>query len=149
MHNTVDWLIILSRLPTGFPEEPKIIKISPEKSGHFNDWLRSHGPIPFLVSEPCRRAMLLEALPAVYRAALGGLERHLAILAAVRALCLMHLSGATKAPASPSVFVSHIIHSLFPDFALENRVRFCRYSCGLRCCRTIFIDGLSGSVSFS
>jgi len=57
--------------------------------------------------------MLLEALPAVYRTALGGLERNLAILAAVRALCLGHLSGATEAPASSSVFISHVIHSLY------------------------------------
>jgi hypothetical protein len=57
--------------------------------------------------------MLLVAIPAIYRAALSGLERYLAILGAVRALCFVHLSGATEAPTSLSVSVSHVIHSLF------------------------------------
>ena len=60
--------------------------------------------------ELSRRAMLLEALPAIYRPALGGLERYLAVLPAVRAFRLMHLSGATKAPSTPvSVSVSHVL----------------------------------------
>lgn len=73
----------------------------------------SPGPIPVLISELSRRAMLLETIPAIYRAALSGLERYLAVLAAVRALCRVHLSGATEAPASLSVSVSHVVHSLF------------------------------------
>jgi hypothetical protein len=84
-----------------------------KKSGHLNDLTRSPRPIPVLISELSRRAMLLVAIPAIYRAALRGLERYLAFLGAVRALRFVHLSGATEAPASLSVSVSHIIHSLF------------------------------------
>ena len=99
--------------------------------------------LPVLISELSRRAVLLEAFPAVYRAALGGLERYLAFLGAVCALCLMHFPGATKAPAPVSVSVSHVIHSL-SDFALEDFVRIRRFPCGSRRFRTIIIDGLSG-----
>ncbi len=67
--------------------------------------------------------MLLEAVAAVYRPALGGLERYLALLPAVRAFRLMHLSGATKAPAPVSVSVSHVLTLYFSDIALENQVR--------------------------
>jgi hypothetical protein len=65
--------------------------------------------------------MLLVAIPAVYRAALGGLERYLAILAAVGALGLVHLSGATEAPASLPVTISHVIPSLFRPRPRESR----------------------------
>jgi len=70
--------------------------------------------------------MLLEAIPAIYRPAIGRLERYLAVLPAVRALRVVHLSGATEAPAPVSVSVSHISHSLISlyDIALENLVRF-------------------------
>ena len=64
-------------------------------------------------SELSRRAMLLEAIPAIYRAPLGGLERYLAVLPAVRALRVVHLSGATKAPAPVSVSVSHVLTLYF------------------------------------
>ena len=64
--------------------------------------------------------MLLEAVAAVYRPALGGLERYLALLPAVRTFRLMHLSGATKAPAPVSVSVSHVLTLYFSDIALEN-----------------------------
>ncbi len=94
--------------------------------------------------------MLLEAIPAIYRAALGGLERYLAVLAAVRALCRVHLSGTTEAP-SPSVSsVSelHVAHSLLLDIALENHVRLLRpFRGGIL--RTTVLDGLSGSILFS
>ena len=71
--------------------------------------------------------MLLEAIPAIYRPALGRLERYLAVLPAVRALRVVHLSGATEAPAPVSVSVSHILTLyFFYDIALENRVRFGR-----------------------
>jgi hypothetical protein len=77
---------------------------------------------PFL--ELSRRAMLLEAVPTVYRAPLGRLERHFAVLATVRAFRGMHLSGATEAPTPVSVSVSHILTLyFFYDIALENHVR--------------------------
>jgi len=44
------------------------------------------------LSVSARRPMLLEALLAVHGPALGGLERDLALLAAVRALGLVHLA---------------------------------------------------------
>jgi hypothetical protein len=55
--------------------------------------------------------MLLEAVLAVHRAPLSRLERHFAVLATVRALCRMHLSGATEAPSPPvpSVSILHIL----------------------------------------
>ena len=76
--------------------------------------------------------MLLEAIPAIYRAPLRGLERYLAVLAAVRALCLVHLAGTTKAPSPPVSSVSelHVAHSLLFDIALENNVRLLRSSFG-------------------
>ena len=85
-------------------------------------------PVSRAASPPClelsRRAMLLEAVPAVYRAPLGRLERHFAVLATVRAFRWMHLSGATEAPAPVSVSVSHILTLyFFYDIALENRIR--------------------------
>jgi hypothetical protein len=55
--------------------------------------------------------MLLEAVPAVHRAPLSWLERHFAVLAAVRAFRLMHLSGAAEAP-SPSVSPVSKLHVL-------------------------------------
>ena len=72
-------------------------------------------PVPFVSVrlELARRAMLLEAVPAVHRAPLGRLERHFAFLAAVSALCRMHFSRATKAPSSSSLSKLHISHSLF------------------------------------
>jgi hypothetical protein len=52
--------------------------------------------------------MLLEAFAAVHGLALGGLERDLALLAAVRTDGLMHLAGASVV-ASPSL--AQLFHS--------------------------------------
>ena len=75
------------------------------------------GPVPRAECRPfsvrSRGPVLLEAVPAVYRAPLGGLERYLALLLAVRARRLVHFPGAAEAsPAPVPVSVSHIIHSL-------------------------------------
>ena len=85
----------------------------------------SLGPLSSLVVclELSRRAMLLEAIPAVYRPALGGLERYLAFVAAVRALGLVHLPGATKAPASVPVSVSHFL-TLYFFLTSPSRIMF-------------------------
>jgi hypothetical protein len=70
-------------------------------------------------SELSRRAMLLEAVPAVYRPALGGPERYLAFLLALGACRLVHFPGATKAPATPvPVSVSHVLTLYCSDIAL-------------------------------
>jgi len=75
-------------------------------------------------SELSRGAMLLEAIPAIYRPALGGPERHFALLLALGACRLVHFPGATKAPATPvPVSVSHVLTLFLTDIALENEVR--------------------------
>ena len=87
----------------------------PVKTGHYYWLARFPGHLLGSTLELSRRAMLLEALPAIYRPALGGLERYLAVFPAVRALRVVHLSGATKAPASASlsVSVSHVLTLYF------------------------------------
>ena len=92
--------------------------------------------------------MLLEAIPAIYRPALGRLERYLAVLPAVRALRVVHLSGATEAPAPVSVSVSHILTLYFLFMTSPSRTVFAsqipfRKPAFLR---TIFTDGLSVST---
>ena len=64
------------------------------------------------VRNPClestRGPVLLEAFAAVHGLALGGLERDLALLAAVRTDGLVHLAGASV-EASPSI--TQLFHS--------------------------------------
>ena len=98
-------------------------------------------------SELSWRAMLLEAIPAIYRPALGGLERYLAVLSAVRALGVVHLSGAAEAPAPVSVSVSHILtHTFLSRHRPREPCSLCGIPCGKPHSRTIFPDGLSEST---
>ena len=102
-------------------------KIGARKDPGIINWLaRSPGHCPGC-SELSRRAMFLEALPAIYRTALGGLERYLAVFPAVRALRVVHLSGATKAPASASfsVSVTHVLTLYFLTSPSRTMFAYC------------------------
>jgi len=54
--------------------------------------------------------MLLEAVPAIYRSALGRLERNFSLLSAVSASRLVHFAG-TSVGSKSTVSESHLIHS--------------------------------------
>jgi len=99
----------------------------PVKTGHYYWLARFPGHLLGSTLELSRRAMLLEALPAIYRPALGGLERYLAVFPAVRALRVVHLSGATKAPASASlsVSVSHVLTLYFLTSPSRTMFAYC------------------------
>ena len=65
---------------------------------------------PYGLLIPSRRPVLLEALLAVHRPALRGLEGDLVLFPTVRADDLVHLSGATVVSAAP-LSVTHYSHS--------------------------------------
>jgi hypothetical protein len=72
-------------------------------------------------SEPARRPVLLEAVPAVHRLSFSRLERHLACLSAVSANCVVHFAWSAKTASAVSpVFKSHSSFTYFSPIAASD-----------------------------
>jgi len=64
------------------------------------------------------RPVLGQAVAAVYRASLSGLERYFALCAAIGASGLCHFTG-SEAASAVSVSITHFIHLLFLGIARD------------------------------